>query len=225
MKKQRGILDRGGERSPRARFNTTLCAVRRAGSPQQTQRPLGKDPVQVLPPWGPTYALDVSPAQGDVRPPPAAAAVPSPQGRRVRPVSARQHLQRAGVQPGHPVPEGQAQGPRARQGPQREHQAGGPAPGAFGVRDGQILSTWKGRAGCVSGPASLSGTKGRESGFTGFALRNVKRRQSFVKNSRLLKEKNVTYSAVVLNSMVFVYRKRSLCPWKVQVMPRTRDHH
>lgn len=86
-------------------------------------------------------ALDVSPAQGDVRPPPAAAAVPSPQGRRVRPVSARQHLQRAGVQPGHPVPEGQAQGPRARQGPQREHQAGGPAPGAFDVRDGQILST------------------------------------------------------------------------------------
>lgn len=56
-------------------------------------------------------ALDVSPSQGDVRLPPAMATISSPQGCSVGTVFSHKHLERAGVQPRHLVPERQAQVP------------------------------------------------------------------------------------------------------------------
>lgn len=56
-------------------------------------------------------ALDVCPSQGDVRLPPAMATISSPQGCSVGPVFPHKHLERAGAQPRHLVPERQAQVP------------------------------------------------------------------------------------------------------------------
>lgn len=56
-------------------------------------------------------ALDVSPSQGDARLPPAVATISSPQGCSVGTVFSHKHLERAGVQPRHLVPERQAQVP------------------------------------------------------------------------------------------------------------------
>lgn len=85
--------------------------------------------------------LDVSPSQGDLRLPPAVATVSSPQGCSVGPLPPHRHLERAGVQPGDPVPEGQAQVPGMHEVAQRQHQASGLAPGALGCGDRQVLST------------------------------------------------------------------------------------
>lgn len=56
-------------------------------------------------------ALDVSPSQGDLCVPPAMATISSPQGCSVGTVFSHKHLERAGVQPSHLVPERQAQVP------------------------------------------------------------------------------------------------------------------
>lgn len=61
--------------------------------------------------WGSTYALDVSPSQGDLGLPPAMATISSPKGCSMGTVFSHKHLQCAGVQPSHLVPEGQAQVP------------------------------------------------------------------------------------------------------------------
>lgn len=56
-------------------------------------------------------ALDVSPSQGDLGLPPAMATISAPQGCSMGTVFSHKHLQCAGVQPSHLVPEGQAQVP------------------------------------------------------------------------------------------------------------------
>lgn len=83
--------------------------------------------------------------------PPAVATVSSPQGCSVGPLSPHKHLERAGVQPGDPVPEGQAQVPGMHEVAQRQHQASGLSPGALGCGDRQVLSACNGKAGpCVN---------------------------------------------------------------------------
>lgn len=73
--------------------------------------PLKGNPPRFYLPGGSTYALDVSPSQGDARLPPAVATISSPQGCSVGTVFSHKHLERAGLQPRHLVPERQAQVP------------------------------------------------------------------------------------------------------------------
>lgn len=93
-----------------------------------------------------TYALDVSPSQGDLGLPPAMATISSPQGCSMGTMFPHKHLQCAGVQPSHLVPEGQAQVPCMHEVAEREHQASSFSPGGFGCRHCEILSTWNGKS-------------------------------------------------------------------------------
>lgn len=86
-------------------------------------------------------ALDVSPSQGDLGLPPAMATISSPQGCSMGTMFPHKHLQCAGVQPSHLVPEGQAQVPCMHEVAEREHQASSFSPGGFGCRHCEILST------------------------------------------------------------------------------------
>ena len=128
--------------------------------------PLKGEPPRFCLPGGSTYALDVSPSQGDARLPPAVATIPSPQGCSVGTVFSHQHLERAGVQPRHLVPERQAQVPRVQEVAEGE-QASGLCRRAFGRRDRQIPSTCRGesRAVCARAQVPAGATAG-----TGIAL-------------------------------------------------------
>lgn len=131
---------RGGSQAGAAGSRGSL-ALLGAGAPSQAHVIQPDLPGVAAPPLAlEDDALDVRAPQGDVCPPPAVAAVSAPQCCPVATGSPHGHLERARVQPGHFVPEGQAQVPRVQEVAKRQHQACGSAPGGLG-RHGQVLST------------------------------------------------------------------------------------
>lgn len=172
--------------------------------------PLKGKPPRFCVPGGSTYALDVGPSQGDVRLPPAMATISSPQGCSVGPVFSHKHLERAGVQPRHLVPEWQAQVPCMQVAAEREQQAGGPSQRAFGCWDCQILSTCRGRAGpCVRMRSGVCWHPGGDWRFTS-VLVGLRLCQSFVKDCRLLKEEDRTYLYDCLKFCGFLLTENTL---------------
>lgn len=113
-KEQRGYIKRQRVGSPRPAKAQALRlnSGRDGGVHRRSQSsPLKGNRPRFCLPGGSTYALDVSPSQGDARLPPAVATISSPQGCSVGTVFSHKHLERAGVQPRHLVPERQAQVP------------------------------------------------------------------------------------------------------------------
>lgn len=225
MKKQRGILERGGERSPRARFNTVLCAFTKSRlcpadpeAPRKGPRPGPAALGSYLRSWRqPRARWCVSASSrrrrsfptGPPRAPRVCAPTPAASRSAARPPGAW----RTGTgPPGAPgAPEGAPGGRPCPRGLWR--------PG----RSDTVHLEGKSRL-CVRASIPLRHKRQGER-FHGFRSKKRQTTTVICKEFQTAEGEERDLLCGCLKFYGFVYRKRSLCPWKAQVMPRTRDHH